>query len=277
MSIRISPIVSARTHAQAWTDWIKTVDIPSPGGFSGPATTLDHFRLTGPASAPRLTTGLSAITYVLGDSDVGLRTRDSTGREILMPPGGLVWLQARDGVEHEHLPAEFGRELKCLQLRVKPEAVPAGHDPSVSRIEPEQVPEWRSTAGDCVRIVAGSYAGRSSQALHPGALNFLDVRLRCAVYFDVGPGHNALVYILSGFVLALTEGHTLRLESGQAFVLHNPRGNALLQLVGAGQVLILDGLATSDAMAQRNGAPSGTHAGVVRIRESRFGELAAAG
>jgi redox-sensitive bicupin YhaK (pirin superfamily) len=275
MSIRISSIVSARTHAQAWTDWIKTIDVPSPGGFSGPATALDHCRVTVPASAPRASADLSAITYVLGDSDIGMRTRDASGRDILTRPGGLVWLPSGHGVEHQHLPAEFGRELRCLQLRVHPEILPPGPN-RVWTIEPEEVPEWQSSTGDRIRIVAGSYAGLSAQGSHQAGINFLDVRLRCAVYFDVAPGHNALVYLISGFVLALTEGHTLRLESGQAFALHNPRGNALLQLVGSGQLLILDGLATSDAVGRRNDASSARLTdSVVRLRGSRR-ELATA-
>lgn len=248
MSIRISPVIDARTQPGAWTDWIKSVDVAALGDFAGPIARLDHFNVTGPALGPRLGVGLSAMTYVLRDSEVGLRSRDSLGNDILMRPGGLVWMQAGCGVVHEHRPAEIGRELRCLHLCVNHNPSTAHAGPAVSRLEPEQVPEWWGRSGDCVRIAAGSYAGHAPVEAQASPFNLLDVRLRCVVYLDIGPGHNALVYVLGGFVLGLTEGHTRRLESGQAFVVHNPRGNALLQLVGSAHLLILEGNAASSSI-----------------------------
>jgi redox-sensitive bicupin YhaK (pirin superfamily) len=243
LSIRISPVITARTHACQWTDWVRSVEVPTLGEGAAPISRLDHFRLTGPAVGPRLDLGFAAITYVLRDSDASLRSRDSLGNDVLMRPGGLLWMRAGCGVAHEHLPAEIGKQVSCLQLCVK-----VGHRfahalPAVVRLEPEQVPEWWGRSGDCVHVAAGAYAGHAPPVLYAPSFTLLDVRLRSAVYFDLLANHTALVYVVSGFALAMLDGQTRRLESGQAFAAHNQRGNALLQVLGSAHLLILDAAA----------------------------------
>jgi redox-sensitive bicupin YhaK (pirin superfamily) len=198
--------------------------------------------------------GFAAVTYVLRDSEASLRSRDSLGNDVLMRPGGLLWMRAGCGVAHEHLPANIGKEVSCLQLCVHLGSRHGRALPSVARLEPEQVPEWRNTSGDCARIVAGSYAGQAAPAMHAPTFTLLDVRLQSAFYFDVAGGHNTLVYVVRGFAFAMTDGQTRRLESGQAFVTHNSRGNAMLQLLGSAQLLILDGAVEPHAVRKADDA-----------------------
>ena len=253
MSIRITPVVAARTHSGIWMDLVKTVHVPPLGDFVAPIARLAHYIVTAPMTGPRLEPGLSSATYVLQNSQAGMRSRDSLGNDVVMRPGGFVWTQGRCGVAHEHLPAEFGRELSCLQLHVHPGFTRTGPVQLVHRVEPEQVPEWRGGSGDCVRVVAGTYAGHASPMAQTHAFTLLDVRLRSGVYFDVAAGHSAVVYVLSGFALALTGSHLVRLDSGQAFALHNSRGNGLLQLVGSGELLVIDAPAASNPLRHDSG------------------------
>jgi redox-sensitive bicupin YhaK (pirin superfamily) len=258
MSIRITPVVAGRTQAGTRTDFVKTVQVPPLGDVAAPIASLAHYVVTAPMVGPRLEPGLSSVTYVLRNSQAGMRSRDSLGNDLVMRPGGLVWTQGRCGIAHEHLPAEFGRELSCLQLHVHPGFTRTGPVHLVHRVEPEQVPEWRSGSGDCVRVVAGTYGGHASPMAQTHAFTLLDVNLRSGVYFDVAAGHGTVVYVLAGFALALTGSHLVRLEPGQAFALHNPRGNGLLQLVGSGHVLVIDAPAASSTLRQGSeGARSG--------------------
>jgi redox-sensitive bicupin YhaK (pirin superfamily) len=250
MSIRISPIVSASRQPIGLFDWVRSVDVRDLDPSRGPVRRLDHFRITSSATGPRLGAGASALTYVLRDSDTPLRLRDSLGHDLQMRPGGLLWMRAGSGVAHEHLPVDAGQRLHCLHLCLDHRSVSTPDGAAVSRLEPDAVPEWAGSSGDCVRVLSGAYGALASPQTHLRAFTLLDVHLRSTVYLDVHEGHAALAYLLSGCAHAVTREQVRRLSPAQACVLHNVGGNSFLQLVGYGQVLILSGLAAGRAFCR---------------------------
>lgn len=239
-----------RAHA------VQSVDLREAGDLSAPVSSLDHFRVTSGAFGPRLQARASAATYVLEDSRGSLRSRDSLGNDVVMRPGGLVWMQGGCGVMHEHLPAEAGQELHGLHVCINPNGMNRQATPAVSRLEPEQVPVWRDSSGDRVRVVAGSFAGIDSPFMPTKTFTLLDIQLRSAVYFDVRECHSALVYVLAGMARVFADGNSRLLEPTQAVAIHNPRGSALLQIIGCGHLLILSDAVESVPAAKRETSAS---------------------
>jgi pirin-like protein len=80
------------------------------GGLASPVLVFDDFRVRKLPFSPHPHAGFSAVTYVLEDSQRGLRSRTSLGNDIVVGPGGIVWTQAGRGVIHEEAPADADRE-----------------------------------------------------------------------------------------------------------------------------------------------------------------------
>lgn len=64
MSIRFSPIISARTRSAGGAFSLKAVDLRDLGDHASPVTVLDDFRVRGQPFSPHPHAGFSAVTYV---------------------------------------------------------------------------------------------------------------------------------------------------------------------------------------------------------------------
>lgn len=197
--------------------------------------------MTGRPFEPHPHADFSAVSYVFKDSQGSLRTRDSLGNDFITGPGGIVWAQAGSGVIHEEFPAETGREMHGLQIFVNLSSKKKLASPQVFWLAKSEVPEWRNTVGDRVRVVVGSFEGVSSPLVPAEPFNLLDVELRSEISFGLHNAHNALVYVLTGGVLVSTGGRNQNVEAEHAMALHGSGGRLMFESSRPAQLLILSG------------------------------------
>jgi redox-sensitive bicupin YhaK (pirin superfamily) len=206
MSIQFSPAIAAKAQALGKNGVlsIQNIDLQELGERSSPVALLDHFRVRGRPFAPHPHAGFSAVSCVLEDSQAGLRSRDSLGNDIVTGPGGIVWTQAGKGVIHEELPAETDRELHGVQIFVNLSSKNKLAAPQVFRLARSEVPEWRSPAGDRVRVLVGSFEGVSSPLVPAEPFNLLDVELRREISFSLQNGFVTLSVACRSVTSAVT-------------------------------------------------------------------------
>ena len=241
MSVQFSRVIAARPDGNGDAFSIQSIDLHELGERASPITVLHNFRVRGRPFTPHPHAGFSAVTYVFEDSQGALRTRDSLGHDLVTGPGGIVWTQAGSGVIHEELPAETDRELHGLQVFVNLSSKNKLAAPQVFRLETSEVPEWRSDAGNRVRVVIGSFEGISSPLLPAEPFNLLDGELRSDISFRLQDGHNALVYVLEGSVLARTGDREQKVAGEHAVGLHGSGGRLTFEAFHLAHLLILSG------------------------------------
>lgn len=240
MSIPFWPVLAAQARGNGAFS-VRSIDLHGLGERISPIALLDDFRVSGRPFGPHPHAGFSAITYVFEDSPGALRSRDSLGNDLVIGPGGIVWLQAGSGALHQEVPAEAGREVHGAQIYVNLSSKNKLAAPRAFWLEREQVPEWRSDAGDRVRVVVGSFEGISSPLVPAEPFLLLDVELRREVSFGLGDRHNALVYVIDGAALVHAGGHEQEVAGGHALALHGGGGRVAFEAVHPARLLILSG------------------------------------
>jgi redox-sensitive bicupin YhaK (pirin superfamily) len=279
MSKQWSPIVGSSTKGLGTTFSVKSLNLHELGDRASPLVVLDNFRVLGHPFGPHPHAGFSAVTYVLEDSPVALRSRDSLGNDIVMGPGGIVWTQAGSGMLHDELPAEPGRELHGLQVFVNLSSKSKLLAPCVLKLARSQMPEWRSDGGDRVRIVAGAFEGLSSPLVPAEPFDWLDVALKREITFEVRRGRNALVYVLSGNVSVHHNESSRSLAAKEALALGDDAGAIIFRASQPAHLLILSGLRIQEpALSQGSGfimsSPAELDAALVRFLSGQMGHLA---
>jgi hypothetical protein len=201
IEVRFSPVIAAQRRDLPGFVSLLYLDLDRAGGLASPVVVLDDFRVRDLPFSPHPHAGFSAVTYVLEDSEGGVRSRTSLGTDIVVAPGGIVWTHAASGLVHEEIPADRNRELHGLQIFVNLSSRNKLSEPQVLQLQPSEVPEWHSDAGDRVRVVVGSFEGVSSPLVPVEPFSLLDVELRNEISLSLPPAHNALVYVLNGSVV----------------------------------------------------------------------------
>ena len=118
MSVQFSPVINAQPRRIPAFSALQYIDLVALGVYGSPLAVLDDFRVQELPFSAHPHAGFAAVTYVFEDSASGVRSRTSTGADLVVGAGGIVWTQAGSGVIHEEVPAERGRELHGLQLFV---------------------------------------------------------------------------------------------------------------------------------------------------------------
>lgn len=278
MSIRFSPIVTAKTRSHGDTFSLKAVDLHDLADAASAVTVLDDFRVRGQPFSPHPHAGFSAVTYVFEDSEGSLRSRDSLGNDVVVGPGGIVWTQAGSGVIHHEVPAD-SRELHGLQLFVNLSAQHKLVEPRMLRLQHSDVPEWLDDkTGDRVRVVVGSFGGHLSPLVPAEPFTFLDVRLRKAVPFDLPSRHNALVYLVGG-AIRLRSGHREeKMSGGHAIALYGDGGRIEIEALAPSHLIILAGPDINDPIVVDGpfimNEPAQIEAAIERYRSGKMGRLA---
>src|SRR5271165_3647580 len=143
MPVHFSPVIAAKPRALPGFSSLQYLDLDALEVAAAPLAVLDDFRVTGMPFSPHPHAGFAAVTYVLEDSPGDLRSRASTGADLVVGPGGIVWTHAGSGVVHEEVPAEPGRELHGVQIFVNLSAKNKLTPARVLHLEPGEVPEWQ--------------------------------------------------------------------------------------------------------------------------------------
>jgi hypothetical protein len=277
MSIQFSPVVTAQEQPGGGTFSVKAMDVRQFGGSASAVTVLDDFRVSGHPFPPHPHTGFSAVTYVFEDSPGALRSRDSLGNDVATGPGGIVWTQAGSGVIHEEIPADLNRELHGLQVFVNLSSKNKLVPPRMFRLEKSEVPEWRSGAGDRVRVLVGVFEGVASPLVPAEPFTFLDVELRREVAFDLENGENAVIYVVKGSILVRADARKQKLTGEQAVALYGGKGRVTIESSAPAHLLMLCGAEirepiVTDGPFMMNERPQIEDA-IARYRSGQMGRL----
>jgi redox-sensitive bicupin YhaK (pirin superfamily) len=233
MSPQFSPVVAAHQRALPGFTSLLYVDLQELGVAASPVAVLDDFRVTGMPVSPHPHAGFAAATYLLEDSPGGLRSRASSGADLFVGPGGIVWTQAGSGIMHEEVPAVHGRELHGLQIFVNLSSRDKLAAPQVLSLAPDEVPEWRSGAGDRVRVVVGTFEDITSPLIPAEPFTLLDVTLSQDISIDLQAGYNAVAYVLSGQAQMSSEHDQVQVDASlAAAALHSTGGQVRFTAVG---------------------------------------------
>jgi redox-sensitive bicupin YhaK (pirin superfamily) len=281
MSIQFSPVIAARPRSLPGFTSLLHVDLDQLGVTASPVAVLDDFRVPGMPFSPHPHAGFAAVTYVFEDSPGAVHSRASSGADLVVGPGGIVWTHAGSGVVHEEVPAEPGRELHGVQIFVNLSAKNKLTPPRVLHLEPGEVPEWRSDAGDRVRVVVGSYESVASPLVPAEPFILLDVKLHRQISIGLHATYNTIAYVRSGYVVVRADGHQEKVEGGHAVALSGSGGPVTFEAVPPSHFLLLSGAAIDEPVVVQGpfimNEASQVEAAAARYRTGAMGRLGPVG
>ncbi|WP_293853767.1 pirin family protein [uncultured Alsobacter sp.] len=226
---------------------VRRVDLGAFGTDVSPVALLDDFRVSGRPFGPHPHAGFSAVTYVFEDSPGSLRSRGSLGTDVVIRPGGLVWLEAASGALHEETPASDGVPLTGAQIYVNLSARGKAGAAATHWLQPEAVPAWTDGGGDRVSILVGTYAGIASPLVPREPFRLLHALVARSVSLPQVVGWNTVIYVRSGGVRLAAGERRIALPASCAVALQGD-GDCVLQPAGVDRadVLVLSGPALDE-------------------------------
>lgn len=236
-----SPVVTAEQRRIPGFTSLLFLDLDKLGVAASPLAVLDDFRVDGLPFSPHPHAGFAAVTYVFEDSPGDLRSRTSSGVDLHVGPGGIVWTDAGRGLVHEEVPATPGRELHGLQLFVNLSSHNKLAQPQVHHLQPADVPQWHGPDGTRVRVVVGSYAQVTSPLTPTEPFTLLDITLQDELAVDLPAAHNAVVYVLTGQIAAGTTTSATPVGTHQAVAFGGAGGRVTLRAETPAHLLVLAG------------------------------------
>lgn len=278
MTATFSPVIASKPRSIPGFTSLQFVDLDELGVSGSPLSVLDDFRVNGLPFSPHPHAGFAAVTYVFEDSDGAARSRASSGVDLVVQPGGIAWTHAGSGIVHEEIPAEPGRELHGVQLFVNLSARNKLTDPQVLSLEPDEVPVWHSDTNGHVRVVVGRYGGVLSPLVPIEPFTLLDVTLHGELSFPAPDGHNAVIYVRTGGVVARVEGREAVLEHAHAVAVRG--GNAVVSISASepAQLLFLSGAAIDEPVVSEGpfimNDVAQVNAAIRRYQRGEMGQLA---
>jgi redox-sensitive bicupin YhaK (pirin superfamily) len=160
------------------------------GASLDPFLMCDCFWMGQPFFPPHPHAGISAVTYMLPESEGGFVNRDSLGDRSLIRPGAIHWTEAARGVMHEEVPIESGVVCHGLQIFVNLTATLKMAEPRSFHVEPADVPVLE-LEGASVGILAGNL-GEAQSRVKP--------RTDCALWdVTLNPNSNISLPFPSGW------------------------------------------------------------------------------
>lgn len=221
--------ISFRTSGHSRGGIIRLASPGDLGQYIKPFVFLDLFDIA--ASGARMGmhphSGIATVTVVM---DGAMDFRETTGRQGVLPTGGVEWMSAGGGVWHTGGAVEGGR-VRGFQLWL---ALPPEDENSPAQsqyLAPEQVP-----ASGPARVILGSYAGVDSLIQPRAPITYLHVKLNDGERWTYTPpeGHDvSWLAVADGALLA--GGATVR---QQIAVFEDGRQPIHLQARGATEFVI---------------------------------------
>ncbi|WP_432728657.1 pirin family protein [Variovorax sp. W6] len=139
--------------------------------------------------------GFETVTYMIAGR---MRHRDSAGHEGLLENGGVQWMTAGRGLVHSELPEQEEGLMEGFQLWLNLPARDKMREPWYRDIQSAEIPEFTTTGGARVRVIAGASHGIEGavRRAHTEPL-YLDIELPPGAEFaqPLPDDHNALVYV----------------------------------------------------------------------------------
>lgn len=277
MSVQFSPVVDAQPRNIPGFNKLMFVDLVSLGVHASPLAVLDDFHVAELPFSAHPHAGFAAVTYVFEDSIGAVRSRTSTGADIVMGAGGIIWTQAGRGVIHEEIPAQRGQELHGLQLFVNVTSQHKSDTPRIMVLEGKDVPAWRSADGDVVRVVVGTFGDVSSPLQPDEPFTMLDVTLQARISVPLTAAQNTVFYVLDGTLTIGAEGEARQVRGGQALALTQGTAIVSVEATSPAHLLVLAGLAIDEPIVEEGpfimNDRSQIQAAIARFRSGEMGTL----
>ena len=118
--------------------------------------------------------------------------------------------------------------------------------PKTLRLQKNDVPEWRSSAGDRVRVAVGSLEGVSAPLVPAEPFNLLDIEQQSEISFPLKDAQNALVYVLKEEVTVRADTREQKIAAGHAIALHGSAGRLTFKASHFAHFLLLSGAALQE-------------------------------
>lgn len=244
MSLRLSSPLESKLKNRIGFE-VKSVDLHRSGESTSPIIMLDDFKINGISFPPHPHAGFSVVTYLFQDSEGGLRSRDSLGNDVRVGPGGIVLTQAGEGLIHQEMQDQVGREIHGVQVYINNSAKNKLTKPEVLWKEKKDIPQWLNDQGDLVQVVVGHYQEVTSSLQPVEPFTLLDAKVHSRIEWMVREGHVSLIYIQAGNAWIITDEKSLLIKAGQAMTISG-NGRLKIQAEPAVQALILDGIALNE-------------------------------
>ena len=145
--------------------------------------------------------GFETVTYMIAGN---MRHHDSAGNEGLLRPGGVQWMTAGSGLIHSELPEQSDGLMEGFQLWLNLPSHNKMVKPSYRDIPSDKIPEFTTTDGILIRVIAGQCREMTGAVTRPDTEPlYLDVHMPAGTQFTqvIPAGHNAFTYTYRGSVL----------------------------------------------------------------------------
>jgi hypothetical protein len=249
MPIQFSSVVDAQPRRIPGFTELRYIDLHALAVYGSPLTVLDDFRVQELPFSAHPHAGFAAVTYVFEDSAGSVRSRTSTGADLVVGAGGIVWTHAGKGIVHEEVPAKRGVELHGLQLFVN---LTSNNKLSPSRVlylQGADVPIWERQSNR-VRVVVGAFDGVPSPLVADEAFTMLDVGLTSQISYAVKKGENTVFYVLDGVLQIRTGDQLQEVRKGQALALSGAGEAVSLEAGEVAHLLVLSGAAINEPVVE---------------------------
>ena len=192
--------------------------------------------------------GFETVTYMIAGR---MRHRDSAGHEGLLQNGGVQWMTAGRGVIHSELPEQEEGRMEGFQLWLNLPAKDKMTAPWYRDIQSGDIPEFTTTEGVKVRVIAGESHGVAGAVQREATQPlYLDLHLPDGARFEQGlpAEHNAFVYVYRGEVQV---GETAVPVQRMAILKNQAdRDGVVLQAKGETRALLIAGQPLNEPIAQ---------------------------
>lgn len=142
--------------------------------------------------------GIETVTYMISGT---VEHGDSLGNKGIIGSGDIQWMTAGSGIIHQEMPQRTAGTLWGLQLWANLPARNKLMNPRYRDIRSQDVPEFKTPEGVCIKVIAGSVNGiRGPVRDIVTDPEYLDVEIPAGIESDhaVKRGHTALAYVLKG-------------------------------------------------------------------------------
>jgi redox-sensitive bicupin YhaK (pirin superfamily) len=179
---------------------------------TGPVLMLDDFHMVTPTFPPHPHAGISAVTYVLPESNGAHVSYDSLGNIVDINPGDLHWFCAGRGAVHTEEPKDV--EVHGLQLFINLPIKDKRNEPFGAHLNASDVPIV--TNGNLIaRVVIGSYGGATSPFRAPSPISLFEFSAKenLVTELPVQGGWGGLIYVINGKIKTNLGGHAVNIDA----------------------------------------------------------------
>lgn len=212
-------------------------------GLLDPLIGFDHFELTADVFGPHPHAGMSAMSYLFEDSG-HYHNLDSSGTDIMISPGSLMWTWAGRGVVHTEFPVPEGSRVHGMQVFLNTAASRKQQLPQALFIDSREMPV-SSHNGATVKVVTGHTDAIRNPIETPDCLTFLDIAIESGGAFrhDLPTGWTATIYVMSGKAVLANDHKSWDIAMGQVVAIgrSDQQETLLLTAVSDARIIFLSG------------------------------------